>query len=721
MRAVEPVPSAVPAAGAEAPWRSGAPLPPSGTRHALILVEGSSFMVSDRSGDLHPGGPEGLFVLDTRVLSRWELRVDGRPVELLTSVPVAPFEVRLVARARPTDTERTVVVDRTRVIGDGMREVVSVENHTSAPQSVTVQLHVDVDFADVFEVKESRTRRHRLRAVRFEPRRVRFESGEGGPVTASELRFSLPATVEAGRLSWELELPARSAERLEVELVVEADDRVLEPAPARGAATPADRYTSWKASTPVIDTDDPRLRRAVAQSIEDLGALRIFDPEHPGSPVIAAGAPWFMTLFGRDALLAAWMALPLDPTLAVGVLETLARRQGRVVDEVTEEQPGRILHEVRFGRARSLALGGASAYYGSVDATPLFVVLAGELCRWGLAPEAVHALMPHVDRAMAWIETHGDLDGDGFVEYRRTNPDGLVNQGWKDSWDGIAFADGRLAEPPIALCEVQGYVYAALVARADLALAAGDEAGHRRYRDAAERLREAFHRAFWLPEQGWYALGLDGDKRPIDALASNAGHLLWTGIVDDEHAARVAERLVSPELFTGWGIRTLATSMGRYDPVSYHNGSVWPHDSAICAAGLMRYGHVEAAHRVIEGLLDTAAAMGGRLPELFAGFDRRHLGVPADYPTSCSPQAWAAAAPLLIVRSLLRLEPWVPGGCVWLAPALPAGIGRITLRGVELAGERTEVEVTAGSVRVSGLRGLTLVEEPMPPLGPPGR
>jgi len=708
-------------APAETPWRSGSPLPPSGTRGALTLVEGSSFLVCDRAGDLRPGGPEGLFVLDTRVLSRWELRVDGRPVEPLTTVAVAPFEARFVSRSRPVEGERGAVVDRTRVIGDGMRETIALENHTSAALALALELGLDVDFADVFEVKESRTRRHRLRAVRFEPRCVRFESGESGPVAAVELRFSLPATVEAGRLSWELSIPARSSERLEVELVVEAEANGRELHLHTGGAEVAGRYSSWRSSAPVFDSSDPRLRRALGQCVEDLGALRIFDPDRPGSPVIAAGAPWFMTLFGRDALLSAWMALPLDPSLARGVLETLARRQGRVVDEVTEEQPGRILHEVRFGRARALALGGASAYYGSVDATPLFVMLVGELRRWGLAPEVVQTLLPHVDRAMAWIEEHGDLDGDGFVEYLRTNPNGLANQGWKDSWDAVSFADGRLAEPPIALCEVQGYVYAAMVARSELALDAGDEAGSRRWAEAAARLREAFNRTFWLADRGWYALGLDRDKRPIDALASNMGHLLWTGIADEDKAARVAELLVAPELFSGWGIRTLATSMGRYDPVSYHNGSVWPHDTAICAAGLMRYGHLSAAHRVIDGLLDTADAMGGRLPELFAGFDRHHLGVPADYPTSCSPQAWAAAAPLLLVRSVLRLEPAVPSGEVRIAPALPPAVERLSLRGVEIGGRRTEIAATAASVQVSGLGDLRLVEQPPAPPGRAGR
>ncbi|MCX7622064.1 MAG: hypothetical protein N2037_14630, partial [Acidimicrobiales bacterium] len=319
----------------------------------------------------------------------------------------------------------------------------------------------------------------------------------------------------------------------------------------------------------------------------------------------------------------------------------------------------------------------------------------------------------HVDRALEWIETYGDRDGDGFVEYLRTSPAGLVNQGWKDSWDAISFADGQLAEPPIALCEVQGYVYAAFGTRAELAAVAGDTQTEQRYRHAAQRLRETFNREFWLADRGWYAVGLDADKRPIDSLTSNIGHLLWTGIADADKAAVVAEVLLSEEMFSGWGIRTLATSMARYDPVSYHNGSVWPHDSAICAAGLIRYGHIDAAHRLIDGLLDAADVMGGRLPELFAGFDRAHLGVPADYPTSCSPQAWAAAAPLLLVRAMLRFDPVVQRNCLHVAPVLPPAIDRLAMTGIEVDGYSVTVEADRGRVEVSGHDGLKLIEEPL--------
>ncbi|MCU1667197.1 MAG: Amylo-alpha,6-glucosidase, partial [Blastococcus sp.] len=413
--------------------------------------------------------------------------------------------------------------------------------------------------------------------------------------------------------------------------------------------------------------------------------------------------PWFMTVFGRDSLLTAWMALLLDPSLALGTLRTLARFQGTEVEPRSDQEPGKILHEMRFGMDSARSLGGGSVYYGSIDSTPLFVMLLGELELWGADPADVAELLPAADRALGWLEQYGDRDADGYVEYERATDRGLRNQGWKDSFDGVTFADGRIADPPIALAEVQGYAYAAYVARAGMAERAGDVGTAQRWADRAAALRVSFNRDFWLPERGWFALGLDRDKRPIDSLASNMGHCLWTGIVDEDKAAQVAEHLLSPEMFTGWGVRTLASSMAAYNPMSYHNGSVWPHDNALIAAGLMRYGFVEHAQRIAGSLIDAAACFGGRLPELFCGFDRTEFGAPIPYPTSCSPQAWAAASPLLLLRTLLRFDPAVPDGRLWLAPELPATLGDLRIERVALAGSRMAVTVADGVVETTGL------------------
>jgi glycogen debranching enzyme len=348
-------------------------------------------------------------------------------------------------------------------------------------------------------------------------------------------------------------------------------------------------------------------------------------------------------------------------------------------------------------------MGDAEFYFGTVDATPLFVMLLGELRRWGVDADAVHRLLPQADRAMEWIARYGDRDGDGYVEYQRATARGLVNQGWKDSWDGVPFADGRLAEPPIALCEVQGYVYAAYLARADLAEELGDAASANRYRERAVELKHAFNRDFWLPDHGYYALALDGRKRPVDALASNMGHCLWTGIVDDDKAPSVAAHLLSPEMFSGWGVRTLASSMASYDPNSYHRGSVWPHDTALCVAGLVRYGFLAEAHRLILGLLDAAVHSDGRLPELMSGLTRDDVPAPVSYPTSCSPQAWAAAAPLQIVRSLLRLEPCLPRGDIRIDPELPAAMGSLRLDRIPIGQGLVSVGIRDGRVDVEGV------------------
>jgi len=689
---------------------------------AVTQVEGQTFCLSGRAGDFDPDLPHGLFVLDTRVLSCWQLRVNGHRIEPLTVDLPAPYSATFVGRVHPSagKADSDVVVFRERDIGQGMRERLSITNYGDTEVDVVVELETDVDFADLFEVKEHRevsragiTCRARRGGIVYRDTANSVDKSvsidAAGDFAAHGNTFACAMTL-LPRVTWE------------ACLVVTATiaGEVLTPnfsCSAQDADTlPAQRLASWRATLPVVDTDHEGFDRALNQSGEDLGALRIFDPDHPTVPIIAAGAPWFMTVFGRDSLLTAYMCLIAESRLAEGVLETLARFQGSVVNPETEEEPGKILHEMRFGSAARPSLSSGEVYYGSIDATPLFVMLLGELRRWGLADDVVDRLLPHADRALAWIDEFGDRDGDGYVEYERRTDRGLVNQGWKDSWDGIRFMDGRFPKPPIALCEVQGYVYGAYLARAHFAWEHGDTETRDSYLAKAQRLYERFNEDFWLEEHGWYALGLDGDKQPIDALASNMGHCLWTGIVDPEKAPRVVERLMSPEMFSGWGIRTLATNMTAFNPVSYHNGSVWPHDNALIAAGLMRYGFVEEAQRVIKAQLDVAAVYDGRLPELFAGFERGRPASPASYPTSCSPQAWAAAAPLLWLRTLLHLDPWVPHGELRVDPTLPAWLRRLEVRDVEMGGETVTFAVEGGAVQVTGAGHLRVEREARAPL-----
>jgi glycogen debranching enzyme len=691
------------------------------TEGSVTLVEGQSFCVSGRSGDIVPDFPHGLFVFDTRVLSRCELRVNGHRLEPVAVDVSGPFGAVFVGRSTPGEgrADADVIVFRYRHVGQGMRERIVVSNHGLARAPVSLELSCGVDFADLFEVKESRVERRGEHRVGHVGSQLRFEHHTEGVTRQVTLAATDQAEIDDGVLRWRHDLPAGATWEVCVGVTIAVNGVEVAPRFACGGhdpdAVPEQRMARWRAALPAVETDYIPLAETVLRSAEDLGTLRIFDPEHPELAILAAGAPWFMTVFGRDSLLTSWMTLIADSSLAHGVLQTLARFQGRDVDPATEEEPGKILHEMRFATAAGLGLRRGNVYYGSIDATPLFVMLLAELRRWDARDELVDRLLPHADRALAWIDEFGDRDGDGYVEYQRATEHGLANQGWKDSWDAVRHADGRLADAPIALCEVQGYVYAAYIARAHLAHEAGDAAAFDRYRAKAFELRRRFNADFWLEEHGWYALGLDADKQPIEALASNVGHCLWAGIIDPEHAALVADRLVSADMFSGFGVRTLASSMPAYNPVSYHNGSVWPHDNALCAAGLARYGFVEHAHRIIGAQMDVARSHHGRLPELFAGFSRDELSVPASYPTSCSPQAWASASPLLWLRILLRLDPWASAGKVWVDPLLPDRVRRLVVSGIRVADRFLTVAVDGPDVTVTSSGDLEIIREPQSP------
>ena len=708
------------------PWASNGPSVSWGLAgQGVTLVEGATFCISEPGGDIRPGPARGLFVRDTRVLSRWELVVDGRALQPLTVQQSEPYAAAFLGQMPPPAglADSTLLVARRRYVGDGMREDITLEN--TAPKSATciVTLVADADFADLFEVKHGRARPQAAATAVAEDSTLRFASRRGEPQRGLLIRVDGPPSITGGVLEWHVAVPARGQWTASIEAVPVIDGVPMTLRHPRGEAVehalPARRLREWRHSAPRVRTADRDLAAVLHRSVEDLGALRIFDSEHPGQPVVAAGAPWFMALFGRDALLTSWMVLPWDAGLAVGTLQTLAGRQGNAVDPASEEEPGKILHEVRFGPAATLALGGRSAYYGTADATSLFVMLLGELQRWGGHDAEVQALLPHADRALEWIERYGDTDGDGFVEYSRKTSRGLINQGWKDSWDGINFADGRIAEPPIALAEVQAYTYAAYRARAGLAAAADDSAGARHWDAKADRLREAFNDAFWMADRGWFAVALDHEKRPVDSLTSNIGHCLWTGIADADKATLIAGHLLSDDMFSGWGIRTLAACMTAYNPMSYHNGSVWPHDNALCAAGLMRYGFTGHAQRIAEAIFDAAGHFGHRLPELFCGFPRTDYPVPVPYPISCSPQAWAAAAPLQLVHTLLRFTPERPAGRVWCAPAIPERYLPLHLRNLRLGKSRLAIDVQDDRWELTGLdgTGIELIRAPWPPPG----
>ncbi len=675
----------------------------------VTLVEGTSFCISSPNGDIVPEHPHGVFFQDTRILSGWQLTVNGRPLEPLAAETKEPYRALLVSRVARSDSyaDSPLIVERLREVGAGIQEQITLRNYSMEPLECTVTFAAAVDFADLFEVKEARIRRLWQQNHETAPGMLTI-AGTWEDVRKSVSIQAPGADAMQGALSYNVTIAPHNLWTT-VLTVVPGTGAASPPPPSflhaqGGETSPRDRRRQeWVAKIPALQMGNHSIERTLRRSYDDLGALRIEDPNHPERVVVAAGAPWFMTLFGRDSLWASEMSMPVDPSLALGTLQTLAERQGTVVDPITEEEPGKILHEVRLDVSSGLSLGGKHVYYGSVDATPLFVAVLGSVSRWGFAADTIAALLPHADRALDWIRDYGDKDGDGFVEYERLNPQGLINQGWKDSWDGINFADGTLAEPPIALCEVQAYVYDAYMARAWIAHDAGDEALAARLAAQAADLKKRFNDQFWLPERGYYAVALDGRKRPVDSCTSNMGHCLWVGLADEDKAHLVAERLMSPEMFSGWGVRTLASDMGAYNPASYHNGSVWPHDNAVIVAGLMRYGFVDQAQRISTALLEAAEYSDGRLPELFCGFSREQLAAPVPYPTACSPQAWAATAPIQLITSLMRYDAHVSRGGFWMDPALPESFGDLHISNAPMAGGRITIDIAQSVPSVQGL------------------
>ena len=678
-------------------------VPTVGGADALTLVDGRTFVISQRSGDFG-GQSHGVVVDDRRHLSRFRVAVRGQGLETLTSTSPNPLSAVIVQRVvdpqrgRPT----SCLVIRRRWIAGGMRDEIEVRQTSSQPAAIDLDMEIGADFAHVFDVKGGRRRAGGRIDADDEGWLVRPVGLEDEDV-ATRVRWTPPATVvdpDAGTLSWHLELQPGGSMTVTISVTAansagtEDTDATFDPS---AEAIPVYRVAGWRQRAPSVRSNDPRLGPAIDRALADLASLRIVDQEHPERALTAAGAPWFMTLFGRDSLLTALMTLSFDPDLARGVLLTLADLQGTTYDPVSDEQPGKIVHELRHHGSGGM-FSARQRYYGTVDATPLFVMLVAEAWRWGaIGREELAALDRPVQRAIAWLGGDGDRNRDGWIDYQRDTDQGLSNQGWKDSWDGITFADGSLPAPPIAVVEVQGYTYAALIAAAELEVIHGRDAEPLRRR--AEALRRRFNTTFW-DRRGWFVLGLDGRGRPIDALASNPGHALWTGIADDDLAGHYLDHLDSEAMWTGWGIRTLASTMGAYDPLSYHNGSVWPHDTALCAAGAARYGRWELVDRIVDAALDAAVHFGGRPPELFAGLARTDVPAPVAYPASCSPQAWSSASLPFLLRTSLGLQP------VAAEPGLTShrtdltSVADITIDGLFTPRGRADVRVHGGIMHI---------------------
>jgi len=670
-----------------------------------VLKHGESFALLDRFGDMPRvgSGEHGFFHAGTRFLSRYELRIDGQRPILLNSNVRRDNSALVVDATNPEQAEGTdarhkgtLHVQRTAVAFEGaLCERIELSNFGAVESRLQVSFEFAADFADIFEVRGfRRDARGEVLTAEVAARRVVLAyRGLDGVVRRSTLSWSEPPrSLSAERAELDLRIAPGAGRVIEVRI-----DTHAAAAPAGTAAfVEACRgiegaLAEARASGATIESDDAPLDEWLARSAADLAMLTAGNPEgrYP-----YAGVPWYSVPFGRDGILTALEYLWVDPTMARGVLQFLAQTQATTTEPARDAEPGKIVHEIRHGELADLGEIPFGRYYGTIDATPLFVVLAGEYYQRTADRETLDALWPNIERALAWIDRSGDIDGDGYVEYARQSRNGLVNQGWKDSEDSIFHADGRLAEGSIALCEVQGYVYLARIHAARLARALGHEAQASELEAAAEKLRAQFERDFWIEELGTYALALDGAKRPCRVVSSNAGHVLWSGIADPEHARRTGDTLMSDRSFSGWGVRTVAEGESRYNPMSYHDGSVWPHDNAIVAMGFARYG-MKAHAAAIAGAMYDASRVADlhRLPELFCGFPRRDEGDgPTLYPVACSPQAWASASPFYLLKACLGLsfrpeEPRIR----FLHPVLPPFVGVLTVRGLAVAGARADL------------------------------
>jgi glycogen debranching enzyme len=683
---------------------------------ALTILEGSTFCVSDERGDIVEP-TMGFFAHDTRFLSRWALTINGARPLMLSSRKVEYYSAAFFLRNPAVgDLEHDELsIGRERFVGDAMQEHIVVSNHSRRRVAFDLSLELGNDFADIFAVKEydfALGDPERARPLPMPVPPVYEEADNQFVIAVQEKDFTgLTQVVLSERgvasdstVTYRVELEPRESWRLRADVIPSADGTATAAQMAERRfgdeiARVRDSLTAWRLRVPQLRSTWDELVHTFGRSVADLSSLRMDEDPRLSGALPAAGMPWFMTIFGRDTIITCLQTLLFGPELAQNALAVLAELQATEDDPTIDAEPGKIVHEVRHGK-------GAHAwfprYYGTVDATPLYLILLSEVWRWTDDAGMVRDLREPALRALEWIDKYGDLDGDGFVEYKRRSPRGLLHQSWKDSGNSQLFHDGRHAEPPIAPCEVQGYVYDAKVRVAELArdVWRERELAERLERDA-EELRARFDEAYWREERGgYYALALDGNKKPVDSVTSNMGHLLWSGIVPPERVDAVVDQLMGESLWSGWGIRTMSSADAGFNPLAYHNGTVWPHDTSLIAWGLARYGRWPEAHRIIRRMLDSATFFDYQLPEVFAGFSRTETPFPIPYPTAARPQAWAAGTPVLLLRLLLGIEPdhrrHVLGT---IAPdAVPAWAGGIRLTGVRAFDRSWDVQLEDGHV-----------------------
>jgi glycogen debranching enzyme len=670
----------------------------------LAVKEGETFLYSDLEGNLDHGGDYGLglYSKDTRFLSHFRMTVSGRDPVLLSSSSERAY-MSYVDLTNPdlyegdvlTVPQQTLNIRRIRAINGRLFERVRVKNYNAFAVSIDLEFVFGADFADIFEVRGMLQEQH---APPEDPAVVdgRVEFGVDGldhvrRITRIAFGAQPDSLTTSGRLVTAIfRVHLGPYQTKLVGMTIEPVIGNVEPPGADFDVAVHElrrSYEEWERESTQIVTDNELFNQLLDRSLRDLRALYT---QTGGGNILAAGIPWYVTVFGRDALIASHQLLMVNSRPAREALELLAAHQGTEVNDWRDEQPGKILHEVRQGELAGAGVVPHTPYFGSVDSTPWFVLLYAQHLRWTGDLAFAEHLLPAVESALTWIDRYGDLDGDGFVEYLSRSPRGIRNQGWKDSHDSMVHADGRIAEPPIALSEVQGYVYLAKTRMADVYRVLGRIEDSHRLQDQADLLKLRFNEAFWMEDEKYFAAALDADKRQIRTVMSNPGHGLYCDIVDEDKAVALAKRLLAPDMFSGWGIRTMSKAAAAYNPMSYHNGSVWPHDNALIAAGLKRYGFARSTNRVATALFDAAIQADYlRLPELFCGFTRRTPNRPVSYPVACSPQAWAAGSPFLMLQALLGISARAHENLLTVnKPHLPTWLNTVEVRNLAVGDSR---------------------------------
>lgn len=682
---------------------------------SIVISQGRTFMVTNQSGEITPPGDEGVYASDTRFISVYRLYINRQPWELVNSSQLSFYasRIRLTNPKIPTEdgdlNEHTISLTLERTVGEGIHEDYYIVNYTGKKIRIVLELALRSDFADIFEVREKRfVQRGRVQSRWNEKdghlRTTYTDSDFHRAVIYQPMDSDSPPYFANGRISFEIELEPGQRWHTCGEIILEhglhVQKPVYRPCTHQHLATDStfvqgemsdfdERQRRWLERSPGLLTPNDHVYRMYRQAVEDMGALRIYDLDVSDEAwVPAAGVPWFVTLFGRDSLIVSLQNMIISPGFARGALKRLAEYQALERDDWRDAQPGKILHEMRFGELAHFHKIPFTPYYGTAEATVLYLLVLCEAYRWTGDVQLLKEYHMAAERCLSWIDQYGDLDGDGFQEYRTYSSLGYENVGWKDSWDAVVYADGSQVKQPKGLCELQGYVYDAKVRMAEMFEVLGNAARARTLRQQAEELKRKFNEAFWMEAEGCFAYGLDFEKKQITAVSSNAGHCLWSGIADQDKAERTARRLLQDDMWSGWGIRTISSKNPAFNPFSYHLGSVWPHDNGIIAAGFKRYGLPQEANQVIRGVFDAARRFEAyRLPEIYAGLKResRTADFPALYPGGANiPQAWASGSVFQMLQTILGIRADAPHKRLYVNPTLPEWLSELKIQRLEV-------------------------------------